>query len=156
MSEAGRTVSTGELDPSDILKINPALLNIGYPKRQGLNLKNIHTGDFAINYDKTEPRTGGNRSKNILVEVELTTKSYAEYLATLQTLAIELRNGLIFDKTIYFTVGKKVPNLMKKIDRNHEIGIFDTGKLIVLPLTDPYGELVKPKRRIQVPPTQER
>lgn len=156
LKETARRLQAGEITASEITEISPAVFNIGYKNLTGQNLKNLHIPDLTLNLDinpetyEHDGREGksGVRSKNIAVEIELSPKNYAEYLSLLQTYKAELQHGLIYDKIIYFTIGRQVENLMKRIDRQHEIGLFDTGKLIIQPLTNPKGEIEKPKNRI--------
>lgn len=156
LKETALRVRAGEITASEITEVSPAVFNIGYKNRTGQSLKNLHIPDLTINLDMNpqtyqhDGREGRNevRSRNVAVEIELSPKNYAEYLSLLQTYKTELQQGIIYDKIIYFTIGRQVENLMKRIDRQHEIGLFQTGKFIIQPLTDPKGELIKPTNRI--------
>ena len=135
------------LNYPELIKDQPALRNLGWTQQQGKQLKDLHIGDFAIDLDATR---NSRQANNILVEIELSPKTYSGYCSILDTYALELKHSLVFSKIIYFTVGKQVGNLLKRIDTQRELGLFNSGKLIILPLTNREGALVKPNKRITI------
>ena len=105
--------------------------------------------DFALVLDRIHREEKG-KAKNILVEVELSRKSWEAYEQILATLTRELSSGAVYEKCIYFTIGSGVGNLLKKIDSAGEYGLFKSGKLEVRELTRRDGTPVKANRRVRV------
>ncbi|MGL3198358.1 MULTISPECIES: hypothetical protein [Curtobacterium] len=141
LSEAGNK----RLDWSDIVEAHPALLTMGQPKRTGAITKPVHQGDLAVILDGG--RTG-TKARNLLVEVELSKKSWDEYSSILATLKMELEHGFIYCRAVYFTVGTQVETLLRKIDKKLGYGLFESGKLSVLPILNRTGDPVRFDNRI--------
>jgi hypothetical protein len=141
LSEAGNK----RLDWSDIVEAHPALLTIGQPKRTGAITKPVHQGDLAVILDNRRTST---KARNLLVEVELSKKSWDEYNSILATLKMDLDHGFIYSRAVYFSVGTQVETLLRKVDKKMGYGLFDTGKLTVLPILDRSGDPVRFDNRI--------
>jgi hypothetical protein len=141
LGEAGR----GNLAWSDIVEVRPALLTVGQPRRAGTETKAVHQPDLAVIRDATRTST---RASNILVEVELSKKSWDEYNSILKTLKMELEHGFIYERAVYFTVGPQVETLLRKVDKHGGYELFSTGRLVVLPILDRNGEPVRFDNRV--------
>jgi hypothetical protein len=147
MGYALKSTKAGRLDWSSIIESNPALLTIGEPKAEEAKTKTVHQPDLAVILDGDRTDT---ESRNLLVEVELNKKSWADYESILRTYAAELRHGFIYSRVVYFTIGTQVETLLRKIDKAHELNLFASGKLVVLPLTHRDGTLVRFEKRITI------
>lgn len=147
LQEAIQQVKDGKLDWSDLIEAYPVLLTLGQPQREGMKSKVIHQPDLAIilDQDRDEPR-----SKNIMVEVELSKKTWQAYDAILATLKAELDKPYIYSRAVYFTVGTQIPTLLKKVDAAGEYNLISSGKLIILPIRDREGNAIIPQNRVTV------
>lgn len=136
-----------KIHPSDLVESNPALLTIGQPQREGTKLKAVYQPDLAVmlDHDRTDAR-----SKNLLVEVELSKKSWEEYNSILATIARELDHEVIYSRAVYFTVGTQVETLLRKVDRAGGYNLFSTGKLLVLPILHRDRSPVSFSKRITI------
>lgn len=143
LAEAGK----GAIQWSDIVEAHPTLLTIGQPQRTGTETKAVHQPDIAVLRDNG--RTGV-KAKNLLVEVELSKKSWDTYNSILKTLKMELEHGFIYERAVYFTVGQQVENLLKKIDHAKGYDLFKSGKLTVVPILDRNGTPVRFSNRISL------
>ncbi|QIM15959.1 hypothetical protein G7067_05245 [Leucobacter insecticola] len=139
--------SQGKILWSDITESRPALLTLGQPQRAGTETKAVHQGDLAVIRDADRD---GVKARNILVEVELSKKSWDAYNSILKTLKMELDHGFIYERAVYFTVGPQVENLLKKVDARGGYGLFESGKLIVLPILDRDGTPIRFNNRISL------
>jgi hypothetical protein len=147
MKYALKAAGDGRLDWSSITEAMPALLTIGEPDVEKAKTKAVHQPDLAVILDGD--RTDAD-SRNLLVEVELNKKSWADYESILRTYDAELKHGFIYSRVVYFTIGTQVETLLRKIDKAHELNLFASGKLVVLPLTHRDGTLVRFEKRINI------
>lgn len=130
---------------SDVPVVRPALLTIGQPQRDGAETKAVHQPDLAVLIDSPGD---GLRSSNLMVEVERSRKSWAEYHSILKTIKMELEHGFIYDRAVYFTLGTQVETLLRKVDARGKFNLFDSGRLVVLPIVDENNEPIKEQSRI--------
>jgi hypothetical protein len=136
ISKALLEIKERRLEFSDLAREYPALLTIGSIAD---GAKNIHQPDLVLRLDD-HLRTLENRTaKNVLVEIELTPKKYIDYEIAAKTFAAELKSQLIYGKIIYFTIGSQVENYLRKADQKLDSGLFDAGKIRVLPITHRDG-----------------
>lgn len=142
-----KSVQDRQLHPAQIVEQNPILLTLGEPVREGSDLKSVHQPDLAVLAD--EQRTGV-RSNNLMVEIELSRKSPAEYASILRTAKIAMDQGFVYDRMVYFTLGKSVGNLLRQTDTSLELGLFESGKLTVLPILHRDGSNLTMNRRVVV------
>ncbi|TQM98803.1 hypothetical protein FHX68_1515 [Microbacterium lacticum] len=144
LSSAEKAASEGRLQWSDIVESKPALLTIGTPLREGSKLKAVHQPDLAVVLDGD--RTDRN-AKNILMEVEISKKSWADYDSILATFKREFELGLIYERGVYFYIDNDVPSLLKRVDATGYNLIRD-GKLTLLPIRDRNGVPLKNNNRV--------
>ena len=123
------------------------LWTLGFKQREGSIRKAVHQPDLAA---RVPAPAGGVRSQNLLIEVELSKKNWKEYEAILATLAAELKEGLTYGRAIYFTIGTQIPTLLKKVDISGNLGLINTGKLLILPLKHRDGTPYSDNRRIKL------
>lgn len=147
MEHALKLVKAGRIEWSDIIETNPALLTIGQPDVEEALTKPVHQPDLAVILDGDRASAD---ARNLLVEVELNKKSWDDYSRILRTYDAELKHGFIYSRIVYFTVGTQVETLLRKIDKALELGLFDSGKLVVLPLTHRDGTPVRFEKRITI------
>jgi len=149
--KAVQLVGEDRFSLADLVQKEPALLTVGHSKGtpSGIKYKQLHQADFALVLDKTLREKKG-KAKNILVEVELSRKSWEAYEQILATLTRELSTNAVYEKCIYFTIGNGIGNMLKKIDAAGEYGLFKSGKLEVRELTRRDGTPVKANRRVKV------
>lgn len=129
-------VKEGKIGWQDMVEMQPALLTVGHPRREGSILKQVHQPDLAVVLDDERADA---RAKNLLVEVELSKKSWEDYNAIFATLKAELDRPYIYSRAVYFTVGNEIPNILKKVDAAGEYNLIRDGKLVILPIVDRYG-----------------
>lgn len=139
-------VQEGRIEWGDLLTAYPVLYTLGFPRREATKLKHVHQPDLVINLDQDRKQ----KAQNILVEVELSKKSWDEYDAILATLKAELEKPYVYARAVYFTIGSGVETLLRKVDKSGEYGLFDSGKLVVLPICDRDGEPLRPNNRVRV------
>jgi hypothetical protein len=147
MRYALKAAGDGRIDWSDITESNPALLTIGEPDVEEAKTKAVHQPDLAVILDRDRD---DQEARNLLVEVELNKKSWADYDSILRTYAAELSHGFIYSRVVYFTIGTQVETLLRKVDKKAKTNLFDSGRLIVLPLTHRDGTLVRFEKRISI------
>ncbi|MCG7370389.1 hypothetical protein MHK70_08265 [Cutibacterium avidum] len=125
---------------------SPSLLTVGHPKTHDERLKDCHQPDIAVvPAGRTTPR-----SENILVEVELSRKSWQEYTEILATFAEEFNNPFVYNRGIYFTTIPQLNKILRAVDQQNGFGLFDKGQLLVLPLVDRDGKKIDPRARIYI------
>ncbi|MDU1587947.1 MAG: hypothetical protein E6873_01930 [Cutibacterium avidum] len=125
---------------------SPSLLTVGHPKTHDERLKDCHQPDIAVvPAGRTTPR-----SENILVEVELSRKSWQEYTEILETFAEEFNNPFVYNRGIYFTTIPQLNKILRAVDQQNGFGLFDKGQLLVLPLVDRDGKKIDPKAKIYI------
>ncbi|KAB1652106.1 hypothetical protein F8O01_17295 [Pseudoclavibacter chungangensis] len=140
-------VAQGQMALGDVLEAEPMLWTLGFKPYENSILKPIHQPDLAARI----PSNGDEiRSANLLIEVELSKKSWQEYESILATLAAELREGLTYGRAIYFTIGTQIPTLLKKVDAAGNHGLISSGKLLILPLKHRDGTPYAENRRINL------
>lgn len=139
-------VQEGRIEWSNLLEAHPVLYTIGYPRREESVLKPVHQPDLVVNLDRDRTKA----AKNLLVEVELSKKSWENYDAILATLKAELDKPYVYKRAVYFTIGPGVETLMRKVDAAGDYGLFKSGKLVVLPICNRDGEPLQPTNRIRV------
>lgn len=139
-------VNESKLSPSEILDAYPVLLTLGQPQGNGVMAKPVHQPDMVVNLDSD--RTA--HAKSIFIEVERTPKTHDEYRRILATYNAELKSRDIGQRVLYFTLGTQVQTILKKIDTDEGYGLFESGKLIVLPLTDRNGKKLAQTARITI------
>lgn len=139
-------VQQGRIEWGDLLTAYPVLYTIGFPRREGSKLKYVHQPDLVINLDQDRKQ----RAQNILVEIELSKKSWEEYDAILATLKAELEKPYVYARAVYFTIGSGVETLLRKVDASGDYGLFDSGKLTVLPICSRDGDPLRPNNRVRV------
>ncbi|MGO2188044.1 MAG: hypothetical protein ACTH4Y_07330 [Microbacterium gubbeenense] len=147
LSQAIEAMKAGKLAPADLIEAHPVLLTLGMPKIEGVKGKAIYQPDLAINLDQS--RTGA-KSNSLLVEIELTRKSFEAYDAILRTIKAETDQPYVYSRAVYFTIGNSVGNLLRKVDAAGDYGLFASGRLTVLPITHRDGTPVQLSRRIVV------
>jgi len=143
LSGAERAANERRIGWSDIVEAQPALLTIGAPQREGTKLKAIHQPDIAVILDGS--RTDRS-AKNILVEVELSKKSWTDYDSILATLKREFDLGTMYERAVYFTNNNEVSNLIRRVDASY--GLIGSGKLTILPLLDRNGNRIEKNNRV--------
>lgn len=147
LDQAIESMRAGKLAPADLIEAHPVLLTLGMPRVEGIKGKAVYQPDLAINLDQN--RTAA-KSSNLLVEIELTRKSFEAYDAILRTIKAETDRPYVYARAVYFTIGKSVENLLRKVDAAGDYGLFASGRLTVLPITHRDGTPVQLNRRVVV------
>ena len=147
MAAAIDAVSRGRVDWPDITAALPGLLTLGEPLVDEMVTKAVHQPDLAVILDgaRNDPK-----AKNLLVEIELNPKSWDAYEQILRTYRAELDRGFVYSRVVYFTIGNRVETLLRKVDRRATTGLFETGQLVVLPLTHRDNTPVRFEKRITI------
>lgn len=132
---------------SDLLTAHPELFTIGQPKREGSKAKQVHQPDFAV---KIGESGRGATAQNLLVEVEISKKSWEAYDAILATYAAELAKPLVYGRVVYFIQSRAIANLLQKVDAAGGYGLIESGKLVILPILHRDGTPLEKKNRVVV------
>lgn len=139
-------IKNNRLTWDSFIMSSPSLLTVGHPKTHDERLKDCHQPDIAVvPAGRTTPR-----SENILVEVELSRKSWQEYTEILATFAEEFNNPFVYNRGIYFTTIPQLNKILRAVDQQNGFGLFDKGQLLVLPLVDRDGKKIDPRARIYI------
>lgn len=158
LRSAFEDAQAGRIALSDLLEAQPVLYTLGFSRGRTIKheghdgrvwetpLKRVHQPDLVINLDKDRKK----KAQNLLVEVELSKKSWNEYDSILATLKAELDKSYVYERAVYFTIGSGVDTLLRKVDATGDYGLFSSGKLTVLPICDRDGEPLQPKNRVRV------
>lgn len=144
-AEALGRAQQGELSWQTLIEEYPALLTLGLAGTAG---KQVHQPDLAVKLDTMERQDAGGR--NIMVEVELSRKSRPAYDQILKTIKAETELATAYNQAVYFTVGTSVERTLKDLNREHGYGLFETNRLVVLPLLHRDGSPVDLQRRIKL------
>lgn len=147
LKSASSAVQNGRLRWSEIVEARLALLTIGSPQRGDTKRKAVHQPDLAVILDRD--RTGS-RAKNLLIEVELSKKSWEAYDSILATIAAELEHGMVYDRAVYFVSGKQVASLLRRVDEAGKYDLIRSGKLVILDLMHRDETPVIFNNRVQV------
>lgn len=147
MAASIEAVSKGRIEWPDITSAIPALLTLGEKEEEKMLTKTVHQPDLAVILDGTRDDP---RAKNLLVEVELNPKSWDAYEQILRTYDKELDRGFVYSRVVYFTIGNRVETILRKVDRKANTGLFETGRLVVLPLTHRDNTPVRFEKRITI------
>lgn len=145
LKQAANEIQSGKYTVSDLADVHPTLLTLGQPQREGGKLKAVYQPDLAV-----RGVTNDGKPLNLLVEVELTKKNWTEYDRILATLQKELTHSYIYSKAVYFTTHSGVEALLRKVDTAGDYGLFNSGKLQVLPILHRDGTPVASTRRVRV------
>lgn len=123
----------------------PGGLTVAFPRRENNDEKTLAFPDLAVIAERLDGRT-----ERLWVEIELSCKALIDYEQQVELIARELKNGLFYDRVIYFTHRKRVEKLLKIADYNMNTGLFESGKLLCLPLKNIDGTVIEPKERIKL------
>jgi len=147
VQSAIQAVADGRLQWNEIVEARPALLTLGAAQRGDTKRKAVHQPDLAVILDGD--RTG-ERAKNLLVEVEISKKSWEEYDAIFATIKHELDEGSVYDRAIYFTHGNQIPSLLKRVNARGSYGLIESGRLRILPLVHRDGTPFSFENRVKI------
>lgn len=147
-----REIEAGKYEWRDLVESHPVLLTLPRAQSDGQKKpKQIYQPDLAVNLDADRQDS---RGQNLLVEVELSRKSWAAYDEILRTIDTETSRGHIYNQAVYFVNGTQVENLLKEVDRagngGSGYGLFSSRRLVVLPLTHRDGSYLQINRRITI------
>lgn len=145
IKESLKDIKDGHLGWHEIAALRPELWTIGQPYNEALPVKSTHWADFVVDRSRLQKDRNG---QSLLIEVELSKKSWKEYERILRTFFKEFQNPLIYQRVVYFTVSNEVETMLRRVDEKHEFGLFASKRLVVLPLTHRDGTPVKLKTRI--------
>lgn len=140
-------VADGRTQWSEIVEARPALLTLGAPQRGDTKRKAVYQPDLAVVLDGD--RTGP-RAKNLLIEIEISKKSWEEYDAIFATIKAELNEGSIYDRAIYFTHGNQIPSLLQRVNARGKYGLIESGRLRILPLLHRDGTPFSFENRVKI------
>lgn len=143
LSGAEKAANAGRISWRDIVEMQPALLTIGTPQREDSKLKLVHEPDIAVVLDHLR---SDRSAKNILVEVELSKKTWTEYDSIFATLKREFEHGNMYERAVYFTNNNEVSNLIKRVDADYKL--ISSGKLTILPILDRNGNPIQQNNRV--------
>lgn len=158
LQRAFKDAQDGRIALSDLLEAHPVLYTIGFERGKKMQhqdrdgkvweteLKYVHQVDLVINLDHDRKK----KAQNILVEVELSKKSWNEYDSILATLRTELDKPYAYARAVYFTIGPSVETLLRKVDAAGDYGLFSSGKLTVLPICNRDGDPLQAHNRVRV------
>lgn len=140
-------VKAGKLNFAEVLTYYPALWTIGTVKNSASKMKPIHQPDIAINLDST--RRG--KANNLLIEVELSAKSPAEYERILRTFKHEFNSGTAYARAVYFVNISSTAKLIKRMDEVAETNLIKSKQLVIIPIRGRNNERKTPINRVVVP-----
>lgn len=143
LKETAEAIQAKKYSVSDIPLVQPVLLTLGEPHRENSKTKQVHQPDLAV-----LGRTSEGKRRNILVEVELSKKTWAEYSSILATFKKELSHSYVYDSVAYFTVSPQIETLLRKVDSAENYGLFGSEKLVVQRIAHRDGTLVEQRKRV--------
>jgi hypothetical protein len=142
VKELHEALQAGKLDHRDVAETEPALWALGQTPAAGDDVREHHLPDLVVNLERY--RKNASRG-SIAIEVELVSKSVSSYRRQLTLWAAELdkKTGypdpLLYSKLIYFTNDEAVKENLARADKLQETKLIESGKLIILPLTQRDG-----------------
>lgn len=136
MKDVHAQVKAGTLEAADVLVKYPELRTIGQmnPTYGDAEFKDAHWPDLVIDLDKQRKSL---RSNSVLVEVELSNKTWNELREIVATIAKEVEYPLVYDRAVYFTSSPSIKKRIERVDR--EFNLIARGKLHILPIEDRFG-----------------
>ena len=148
IQKACKEVAGGQLGWADFVECYPAIRTLGQPQStdQNAQVKSSHWPDLVVS---REAGRTGREGRSIVVEVELSRKSWTEYEQILRTYAREFADPVVYEQVVYFTVNDQIETLMRKVDTKYGFHLFESGRLKVKRIRNREGELVELKRRIE-------
>lgn len=158
LKKASEQVQKGELDPSQMLTMFPMLWTVANSRAEveSRRVKALHQPDLAIRLDDHSRTNASPKAQNLLVEVELSAKTPADYEAILKTLHKELKLNAVYKRAIYFVGSKAISNAIERADRAAESNLIGSGRLMILPITGRDGKKRgKETSRVSKPKQQE-
>lgn len=127
----------------DVAATEPGLWVLGQAPASGDEFREHHVPDLIINLESF--RRGAARG-SIAVEVELVAKSVSSYRKQLKLWAVDLvrtanyPEPLLYSKLVYATNDSLVVENLMEADAKEGLGLFDSGRLIIVPITDRDGK----------------
>lgn len=131
---------------SSLIERNAELLTLGLGQTGEHNGKPVYQPDLAVLRDQ---RRASGRAKNLLIEIELSKKSWNTYDAILSTIDAETRRPYVYERAVYFYVGSQIPTLIKKVDAAGGYDLISSGRLVLMPITHRDGSEFKLQNRIE-------
>lgn len=147
LTKAAGMATANYLPWSELVEAHPILLNVCHPQQEGEAPAKVTHPDLAVNLDQNR---SDRTAANLLIEVELSKKSWEDYDKKLETLSRELRRPYVYHRAIYFGIGSQAENLMRKVDEVGKYGLFENGRLLFFPLTHRDGSPITQNNRITV------
>ncbi|MDQ1130908.1 hypothetical protein [Microbacterium sp. SORGH_AS_0888] len=145
LAAAQKKVAEGRLAWNEMLAAYPVLWMIGNYGEE----KQAHPCDFIVN---REAQRTGRDSESIAVEVELSIKSWDEYVALLRSFAKELSTLAVFGYVAYLVptnkTGRDIEKMLRAVDRSEDLGLFDSGRFLVLPIYNRDGSNLELRRKL--------
>lgn len=140
IGQAFKAAESGSYSWSELVERNPVLFTVGQAA------KSVYQPDLAVNLDRTNRRDQWGH--NLIVEVELSKKSRDAYESILRTIKAETESAPVYSQAVYFTIGNGVGKILREIDKQHELGLFASNRLVVLPVLHRDGTPLQLHKRI--------
>lgn len=134
--EARENIRAGRLSWDFFMEAYPELWTTGQPSTPGSKAMGQHDPDFAIALLSARV---GERSAAKCVEVEITKKSFPDYERILSTMHPELLDPVVYESYVYITTIPSLEETLRAVDAKLGLGLFDSGRLVVMTLTDRDG-----------------
>lgn len=134
-------------DWTELVRSNPLLFTLPLAESAGRKFRGAYEPDLAVVLDAAR---SNNRAKNMLVEVELSRKSETAYHAILQSLKEETARPFTYAGSVFMVMGDLVANRLKKVNREGEYGLIESGRLKILPIAHRDGTPLAAAGRITV------
>ncbi|GAA1494736.1 hypothetical protein [Curtobacterium herbarum] len=138
LNQAATEIGEGKLAVGDLLLKYPELRTIGRPNADPTSprFKDAHWPDLVIDLDKNRSSL---RGKSLLIEVELSNKSWRELEMILATMAKEVARPVVYERVVYFTAQESIAKRILQADKNAGLNLVESGKLLILPIEDRFG-----------------
>lgn len=144
LATAQKKVAEGRLAWNEMLAAYPMLWMLGNYGEE----KQAHPVDLIIN---REAQRTGPHSESIAVEVELSIKLADDYVSLLRSFAKELSTLAVFGHVVYFVptnkTGRDIEKMLRAVDRSEDLGLFDSGRFLVLPIYNRDGSNLELRRK---------
>lgn len=143
LREVHARVASGDLAYRDAADSEPGLWTLGQTPAPGDDMREHHLPDLVVDLERFRKNSA---RPSLAFEVELKAKSVGSYRKQLRMWAADLQQlkdypaPLLYGRLIFVTNLSLVEERLREADEKEKLGLFESGKLRVLPLTGRDGK----------------
>lgn len=124
-------VRDGNRDARSILRDHPDLWTIA-PESTNDRYRQLHKPDLVLRVDDLVRAPDADTPRNVLVEIELSSKTATEYEQTLRTLRAEIAAKRAYERVIYMVGSEGIGRAIRDADRRAGTDLISKNRLSIL------------------------